>query len=73
MRRPAAASGKALGEARTQLIKEAQRVASLKQMKVAEVVDRAAKGAFTFANLQRLTPEALPAIQAATHILRRVM
>ena len=48
-------------------------MARLKQMKVAEVVDRAAKGAFTFANLQRVTADSLPPIQAATNVLRRVM
>jgi hypothetical protein len=64
---------KQLGEARSALIKEAQRVAKLKQLKVAEVVDRAAKGAFTLANLHRLTIENLSAIQTATKILRKVM
>ena len=61
-----------LGEARGKLLREAQRVARLKGLKLAEVVDRAAKGAFRFADLQRLTPEAVPALQAATQILRRV-
>jgi hypothetical protein len=36
------------------------------------VIDRAAKGAFRFADLQRLMPDAVPAIQAATQILQRV-
>ena len=61
-----------LGEARGKLLREAQRVARLKGLKLAEVVDRAAKGAFRFADLQRLTPDAVPALQAATQILRRV-
>jgi hypothetical protein len=37
-----------LGETRLALITEAQRVADLRKMKVAEVVNRAAKGAFTY-------------------------
>ena len=41
-------------------------------MKVADVVNRAAKGAFTFANLQRLTLDSFSAIQAATDVLRKV-
>ena len=61
-----------LGEARGKLLREAQRVARLKGLKLAEVVDRAAKGAFQFADLQRLMPDAVPAIQAATQILQRV-
>jgi hypothetical protein len=69
---PATAAVKLLAEARGQLIKEAQRVARLKDMKVADVVNRAAKGAFTFANLQRLTAEALPSIRTATDVLRNV-
>jgi hypothetical protein len=63
---------KSLGEARGKLLREAQRVARLKGLKLAEVVDRAAKGAFRFTDLQRLTPNAVPAIQAATQILQRV-
>jgi len=61
-----------LGEARGKLLREAQRVARLKGLKLAEVIDRAAKGAFRFADLQRLMPDAVPAIQAATQILQRV-
>ena len=68
---PSQRSGKDLGDARSELIKE-QRVARLKGMTVAQVVDRAAKGAFTFSGLQRLTAENLPAIQAATNVLRGV-
>ena len=70
--RPSPTSGKDLGSARSALIKEAQRVARLKGMTVAQVVDRAAKGAFTFSGLQRLTAETLPTIQAATNVLRGV-
>ena len=67
-----AITARALAEARGQLVKEAQRVARLKDMKVADVVNRAANGAFTFANLQRLTAEALPSIRAATEVLHKV-
>ncbi len=63
---------KSLGEARGKLLREAQRVARLKGLKLAEVIDRAAKGAFRFTDLQRLTPNAVPAIRAATQILQRV-
>ena len=69
---PTTPAAKALAEARGQLVREAQRVARLKGMKVADVVNRAAKGAFTFANLQRLTLDSLSAIQAATDVLRKV-
>jgi hypothetical protein len=69
---PTTPAAKPLAEARGQLVKEAQRIARLKDMKVAEVVNRAAKGAFTFANLQRLTLDSLSAIQAATDVLRNV-
>ena len=63
---------KSLGDARGRLLREANRVARLKGLKLPEVVDRAAKGAFRFADLQRLTPDAVPAIRAATQILQRV-
>lgn len=63
---------KNLGEARGKLLREAQRVARLKGLKLAEVIDRAAKGAFRFTDLQKLTPNAVPAIRAATQILQRV-
>jgi hypothetical protein len=63
---------KALTEARSQLLAEAQRVARLKRIKVSEVVDRAAKGAFAYSKLQSLTAEDLPAIKAATDVLRSV-
>jgi hypothetical protein len=69
---PSPTATKALIEARSQLLTEAQRVARLKRMKVSEVVDRAAKGTFAYSNLQRLTPEDVPAIKAATDVLRRV-
>jgi hypothetical protein len=41
-------------------------------MKVSEVVDRAARGAFAYSKLQSLTAEDLPAIKAATDVLRSV-
>jgi hypothetical protein len=63
---------KSLGEARGKLLREAQRVSRLKGLKLAEVIDRAAKGAFRFTDLQKLTPNAVPAIRAATQILQRV-
>ena len=63
---------KSLGEARGKLLREAQRVSRLKGLKLAEVIDRAAKGAFRFTDLQQLTPNAVPAIRAATQILQRV-
>ncbi len=61
-----------LGAARADLIREAQRVGRLRGMRVSDVIDRAAKGAFRFAELQRLTVESLPALIAATDILRQV-
>jgi Rad52/22 family double-strand break repair protein len=61
-----------LGEARNALIKEARRVARLRELKVSEVVDRAAKGAFSLANLHRVTIAHLGAIQKATEILCKV-
>ena len=63
---------KSLGEARGKLLREAQRVSRLKGLKLAEVIDRAAKGTFRFTDLQTLTPNAVPAIRAATQILQRV-
>jgi hypothetical protein len=71
-KRPVREGAKGLGTARADLIREAQRVGKLKNMKVADVVDRAAKGAFRFTDLQRLTMEALPALNAAVEILRQV-
>jgi hypothetical protein len=62
-----------VGAARAELVREAQRVGKLRKMKVSDVVDRAAKGAFRFAELQRLTVESLPALTAATDILRQVI
>jgi hypothetical protein len=62
-----------VGAARADLIREAQRVGKLRGMRVSDVIDRAAKGAFRFAKLQRLTVESLPALIAATDILRHVM
>jgi hypothetical protein len=51
---------------------EAQRVAALRKMKVAEVVDRAAKGAFTYEKIKQLTPNHIPAMKVATDVLRKV-
>jgi hypothetical protein len=62
-----------VGAARADLIREAQRVGKLRGMRVSDVIDRAANGAFRFAELQRLTVESLPALIAATDILRHVM
>jgi len=63
---------KILGTARGDLMREAQRVGRLRNMKVSDVVDRAARGDFRFGGLQRLTMEALPKIRAAIDILRQV-
>jgi hypothetical protein len=41
-------------------------------MKVAEVVNRAAKGAFTYQQIKQLTVGDIPAMKAATDVLRRV-
>jgi hypothetical protein len=61
-----------MGSARADLIREAQRVGKLRGMRVSDVIDRAAKGAFRFAELQRLAVESLPALIAATDLLRQV-
>jgi hypothetical protein len=63
---------KILGTARGDLMREAQRVGRLRNMKVSDVVDRAAKGDFRFGGLQRLTMEALPKIRGAIDILRQI-
>ena len=65
-------TAKELGETRYALIKEAQRVAGLRKMKVAEVVNRAAKGAFTYEGIKQLTVDHIPAMKAATEVLRKV-
>jgi hypothetical protein len=65
-------TAKELGEARFALIKEAQRVAALRKMKVAQVVDRAAKGAFTYERIKQPTAEDIPAMKTATNVLRKV-
>jgi hypothetical protein len=65
-------TAKELGETRYALIKEAQRVAGLRKMKLAEVVDKAAKGAFTYEKIKQLTPDYIPAMKAATDVLRKV-
>ena len=72
VKRPIAEEVKVLGAARADLIRAAQRVGKLKNMKVSEVVDRAAAGAFRFGDLQRLTLDALPALKAAIETLRQV-
>jgi hypothetical protein len=41
-------------------------------MKVAEVVDRAAKEAFTYQQIKQLTPGHITAMKAATDVLRKV-
>jgi hypothetical protein len=61
-----------LGAARADLVREAQRVGKLRNMKVSDVIDRAAKGAFRFSELRRITADSLPAVTAATDVLRQV-
>jgi hypothetical protein len=61
-----------IGAARADLVREAQRVGKLRNMKVSDVIDRAAKGAFRFGELRRLTADSLPAVTAATDVLRKV-
>jgi hypothetical protein len=63
---------KELGIARANLVREAQRVGKLRNIKVSDVIDRAAKGAFRFTDLRRLAPDALPALKTATELLRQV-
>ncbi len=70
--RPAVDPGRELGAMRANLVREAQRVGKLRNMKVSDVIDRAAKGAFRFAGLQRLTLDSLPALNAAIDVLRQV-
>jgi len=70
--RSALDSARELGATRANLVREAQRVGKLRNMKVSDVVDRAAKGAFRFVGLQRLTPDSLPALKAAIDVLRQV-
>jgi hypothetical protein len=67
-----APTAKQLGETRYALLTEAQRVAALRKMKVGEVVNRAAKGAFTYDQLRQLTVGHIEAIKAATNVLRKV-
>lgn len=67
-----APTAKRLGETRFALIKEAQRVASVRNMKVEQVVNRAAKGAFTYDQLRQLTVGDIDAMKAATDVLRSV-
>jgi hypothetical protein len=71
-KRPVPEDVKVLGAARADMVREAQRVGKLRNMKVADVVDRAAKGAFRFTDLQRLTLDDLPVLRAAVEILRQV-
>jgi hypothetical protein len=65
-------AAKELGEIRFALIREARRVAGLRKMKVAAVVDRAAKGAFTYQQINELTVDQIPAMKTATEVLRKV-
>ncbi|MFN7998403.1 MAG: Rad52/Rad22 family DNA repair protein [Bryobacteraceae bacterium] len=69
---PDAEDVKVLGTARANLVREAQRVGKLRNMKVSDVIDRAAKGAFRFAGLRRLTLDSLPTLEAAIDVLRQV-
>lgn len=64
--------GDELGAARADLVREAQRVGKLRNMKVSDVIDRAAKGAFRFGELRRITADSLPAVTAARDVLRQV-
>jgi hypothetical protein len=64
--------GNELGAARADLVREAQRVGKLRNMKVSDVINGAAKGAFRFGELQRLTADSLPAVAAAVELLRKV-
>ena len=64
--------GNEMGAARADLVREAQRVGKLRNMKVSAVIDRAAKGAFRFGELRRLTVDFLPAVTAARDVLRQV-
>jgi len=66
------ATAKELGETRFALLREAQRVAGLRKMKLAGVVDRAAKGTFTYRQITQLTVDDIPAMKAATDVLRKV-
>jgi hypothetical protein len=70
--RPSLDSARELGATRANLVREAKRVGKLRNMKVSDVIDRAAKGAFRFAVLQRLTLDSLPALKAAIDVLRQV-
>jgi hypothetical protein len=70
--KPTSVCGNELGSTRAALVREAQRVGKLRNMKVSDVIDRAAKGAFRFIDLRRLTVDSLPAMAAAVGILRRV-
>jgi hypothetical protein len=65
-------TAKKLGETQYALIREAQRVAGLRKMNVAELVNRAAKGAFIYEKIKQLTLDHIPAMKAATDILRKV-
>jgi hypothetical protein len=71
--RPGQRDANPLGAARADLIREAQRVGKVRRMRVSEVVDRSARGAFRFADLQKLSSEAVPALQAATELLRQIV
>ena len=64
-------TAKGLGETRLVLIRDAHRVARLRKIKVAEVVDRAAKGAFTYQQIKQLTVRDIAAMKVATDVLRK--
>lgn len=70
--RTSARRGNEMGAARADLVREAQRVGKLRNMKVSDVIDRAAKGAFRFGELRRLTADSLAAVTAARDVLRQV-
>jgi hypothetical protein len=61
-----------MSAARADLVREAQRVGKLRNMKVSDVIDRAAKGAFRFGDLRRLTADSFAAVTAARDVLRQV-
>src|SRR5262249_22665963 len=63
---------RSLEKTRFALIREAQRVAGLRKMKLAGVVDRAAKGTFTYRQITQLTVDDIPAMKAAKDVLRKV-
>jgi hypothetical protein len=69
-KRPVPQDVKVLGAARADLIRAAQRVGKLKNMKVSDVVDRAAKGTFRFQSPE--THRKIYLLKAAAEIPRQV-